>query len=304
MRNFITAVVLGSLLISSPTVHAEIIAAKTMQDVQSTVESLLKNHKPEDILVAFDIDMTLTQPNHSAVFYPALRKYADLYKEILGKLPPVTKDLASTLTTQILPQKLVEKTTPKMIRQLEQEGFKLIALTSSLAGHIHGYRDKMVVIRRDQLQRMGIDFTKSFKNYCLVSAFQNFKPYAGYFPTFFHGILSTNGEKGASKGEVLVAFLKHVGPHREGKAYGSMGPGGGFYAKGVVMIDDKQKHLEDIEAAVKEYDPSIQFIGIVYEGAYTYAPQDISKEDFQKFWEGIAKQAQRLSAYFKSKIVY
>jgi hypothetical protein len=42
---------------------------------------------------------------------------------------------------------------------------------------------------------------------------------------------------------------------------------------------------------LKEYDPSIQFIGIEYQGAFSYAPQDISKEDFQKFWEIFAEKA-------------
>lgn len=301
MRNFIASFVLGALLASSQSTHAEMMSAKTMQDVKGAIEGLLKDYKPEDILVAFDIDMTLTQPNHPATFYPALHKYIDIYKEVFDKLPPETKDLASTLTTQVLPQRLVEKTTPQIIRQLEGEGFKVIALTASLSGHIHGYPSKMAFMRRDQLQRMGIDFTKSFKDYCGVAAFQNFKPYAGYFPMFYHGILSTNGEKGASKGDVLVAFLRHVGPHRAGK-HGK--PEAGFYPKVVVIIDDKKKHLEDVKEKVKEYDPSIQVICIVYEGAYTYAPQDISKEDFQKFWEEIAKQAQKLSAYFKSGVVY
>ncbi len=266
--------------------QAEIISVKSMKDAQFEIEDIIKTQKAADVLVAFDIDMTLTQPNHPAVFYPAIRKYVDIYKTILGQLTPEQKDLAVTLTTQILPQKLVETETPQVIKTLQQKGIKVIALTSSLAGKIKGYKDKMIIRRRDQLQRMGLDFTNSLKNFVSVTTFFNFKKYAGGYPIFYHGVLSANGEGYVSKGEALTALLRHTGPLYEDKVRKP-----GFYPKVVVMIDDKKKHLEDVEECLKSYDPSIQFIGIEYEGAYTYAPQDISKEDFQKFWENLANLA-------------
>lgn len=68
----------------------------------------------------------------------------------------------------------------------------------------------------------------------------------------------------------------------------------GFYPNAIIMLNDKKKHLDNVATAIKQYNPSIQFIGIVYEGAYTYALQAISKEDFQKFWEELTDKAQRL----------
>lgn len=266
--------------------QAEIFATKTMKAVQIKVEEILKTQKAEKLLVAFDIDMTLTQPDHPAIYYPAIKKYRDIYKRILGQLTPEEKDLTATLTTQIVPQKWVEKETPKIIRALQQQGVKMIALTSSLSGKIKGFPDKMVILRRDQLQKMGLDFTKSFKNITHVAKYSDFKRYAGGHPIFYHGILSTNGEGGASKGDVLVAFLNQLGPTHESKVgvYG-------YRPKVIVFVDDKMKHLKNVEIALKAYDSSIQFIGIQYEGAYSYAPKDISEEDFLKFWEDLARNA-------------
>jgi hypothetical protein len=252
------------------------------------VENLLKSQKSEDVLVAFDIDMTLTQPDHPAVYYPALIKYVETYKKIMSSLSPEQKDLVSTLVTQEVPQKVVEQETPGVIKALQAQGVKTMALTSVLAGNINGFKEKMVMLRRDQLQEMGIDFTQSFKNFCTVMIFSTFQSYAGGLPMFYHGLLSANGEGAASKGDVLVAFLKHVGPHHEGKA---LKPG--YYPKVVVLIDDKKKHLENVEATLKNYDPSIQFLGIEYKGAYAYAPQDISQEAFEAFWERLAIQAKK-----------
>jgi hypothetical protein len=265
-------------------VHAEIISAKAMKEVQTKIEDVLKTHKAEDVLMAFDIDMTLTQPDHPAVYYPALKKHVNVYKSIVGQLTPAQKDLTSTLTTQVVPQKLVEKETPKIVRNIQKKGVKVIALTSSLAGKIKAFPDRMAFLRRDQLQKMGFDFTKSLKNFVAVMEFLDFKKYAGGHPMFYHGFLSTNGEGDVSKGELLIALLRHVGPHYACKARKP-----GFYPKVIILVDDKKKHLENAEAHLKSYDPSIKFIGIEYEKSFTYAPQDISKEDFQKFWEKLAQ---------------
>lgn len=290
MKNIIKCITLMMVLtyIQCP-VQAEMMSVNTMKEVHHKIESLLKTQKPEDILVVFDIDMTLTQPDHPATYYPAIKKYVSVYKSILGHLTPAQKDLAATLTTQIVPQKLVEKDTPKMIKNIQKQGVKVIALTSSLTGKIKGFPDKMIFIRREQLQRVGFNFTNTFKDYVLVIEFLHFKEYAGSYPMFYHGILSTNGEGDVSKGDTLISFLQHVGPHYHCKAQKP-----GYYPKVIILVDDKKKHLENVEERLKIYDPAIQFIGIEYKGAFAYAPQDISKEDFQKFWEGVVQQTKAL----------
>jgi predicted DNA-binding ArsR family transcriptional regulator len=267
-------------------VQAEMMSVKTMKEVQNKIEEVLKNQKPENVLVAFDVDMTLTQPNHPAIYYPTIKKYVDVYKSILGQLTPAQKDLAATLTTQIVPQKLVEENTPKIIQNIQKQDVKVIALTSSLAGKIEGFPDKMIVLRRGQLQKMGFDFTNTLKKFVGVMTFHDFKEYAGGHPMFYHGILSTNGEGDVSKGDLLVVLLTHVGTDYEDKVRKPV-----YYPKVIILVDDKKKHLANTEARLKAYDPSIQFIGIEYEGAFAYAPQDISKEDFQKFWEDLANKA-------------
>ena len=254
--------------------QAEIMSIKTIKEVDNIIENLLKNQKPENILLAFDVDMTLIQPDHPAVYYPAIKKYMDVYKLILGHLTPAQKDLVATLTTQIVPQKLVEKDAPKIIKNIQNKDVKVIAITSSLAGKVENFRNKMIFIRRDQLQKM---------------TFQHFKEYASGYPMFYHGILSTNGEGDVSKGSLLTALLSHVGPHYACKVQKS-----GYYPKVLILVDDNKQQLESIEALLKACNPLIQFIGIEYGVGVTYAPRDISKEDFQKFWENLANRTKRV----------
>lgn len=204
-----TLMIMSAILTTFPS-HAEIITANTIKSVQTQVEIILKTYQPKDVLVAFDIDMTLTQPDHPAVYYPSLKKYGDISKKIMGSLTPEQKDFASTLTTQLVP-------------------------------------------------------------------FSHFKKYAGAYPMFYKGILSTNGEGDASKGDVLVAFLRMQELSYEPHV--------------VVLIDDKKKHLDTVKTSLKAYNPSIHFLGIEYQGAFVYAPQEISRKEFQAFWKAMASQA-------------
>jgi hypothetical protein len=269
------SILLIMTLITPPT-HAEITSAKTISNVHTQIEAVLKTHKPEDLLVAFDIDMTLTQPDHPAVYYPSLKKYVDIYKKIMGGLTPEQKDLASTLTTQLFPQRLVEKKTLQLIQLLKEKGIGVIALTSSLAGKVKEYQETIIERRQKQLKDMGFDFSSSSNHLSHLITLSQFKKYADAYPMFYKGILSTNGEGDASKGDVLVAFLRIQELS--------------YTPQVVVLIDDKKKHLETVEAALKAYDPTIHFLGIEYQGAFSYAPHDISLEDFQAFWEDIASQ--------------
>ena len=291
MKSVVNSVVL-TILLSLPA-QAEQIKVKTMNEVQQKIDEVLKSHAPSDVLLALDIDMTLTQPDHPAVYYPALMKYKEDFKRILNDLTPEQKDLTPTLTTQIVPQKWVEKETPHIIKNIIEKGVKTIAFTASLSGEINGFKNKLIILRRDQLQKMGLDFDKSFKDYTKVSTYFEFKRYAGSYPMYYHGILSANGERQNSKGEVFTAFLKHIGPQSEAKTSKP-----GYHPKVVILVDDKTENTENAEAALKAYDPAIQFIGITYEGAYTYAPQEITREDFQKFWENVANEAVSRSSNF------
>lgn len=274
------------LSVSTFAAHAEIVSATTMKDVQAKIEVVLESHKAEDVLAAFDIDMTLTHHDHPAVYYPALKKYVDIYKTILGKLSPVQKDIVHTLIVQTIPQKLVEEETPQILKALQAKGIRPIAFTAALTGKFSKYKDKTIFLRREQLQKNGFDFTMSFKDFTSCASYMDFPRYAGWYPMFYHGVLSSNGEGKISKGQTLIAFLKHVGLQYQQKVGKP-----GYYPKVIILIDDCRKNLVDVEENLKAYDPSIQFIGIEYQGAYSYAPQDISKEAFQKFWEGMAEKA-------------
>lgn len=252
---------------------------KSIHEVQAKVSEILKTEPPENVLVVFDIDMTLTQPDHPATFYPNLKKYHNVMKDIRDKLSPEQCDMLVTSTLS-LPQRLIEQDSPMIIKSMQDKGLKVIALTATLTGSWKDDKNKVIFKRCDVLQKMGFNF--SFQGH--VVPYMDFPLYAGGYPTLYHGILCSNGEQnGIGKGKVLSAFLNQVGMTK-GNPYGT-----GYVPKIVIAIDDKKKNLEDMQSVLSKDFPEIQCICIEYQGGVDYAPQNISEEEFVKFWQSRAE---------------
>jgi hypothetical protein len=118
--------------------------------------------------------MVLTQPDHPAVYYPTLMKYAKVYKKILGSLSAEQKDFANTLTTQNYPQKFVEEETPEVVKRIEEKGIKVIAFTATLTGKFNNTKDKIIALRRDILQKKGWISQNLSRSQHLLSLLQSF----------------------------------------------------------------------------------------------------------------------------------
>lgn len=271
-----------TLLISTTNSFAEIYMVESMQQVQSMVEQTLERHVASDVLVAFDIDMTLTQPDHPALYYPAMMKYSTDFKEILSELNPAQRDLIITLCTQY-PQILVDETHPEIVRNVQKMGFKTIALTATVTGNIkdkYGTVLRVVQSRYDMLDKFNINFSGSYS--IDEVTFSDMPSHNGNHPVFYRGILFANGEKDETgktqktgKGSVLISFLKHV----------QINP------KTIVMVDDRKSNLVDIENHLSMHNPDIHFIGIEFGGAFNYAPKNITSEEFRMFWQALADTA-------------
>ncbi|MEI7494341.1 MAG: DUF2608 domain-containing protein [Alphaproteobacteria bacterium] len=260
-----------------------IMSVYSIHEVQAKVDELLKKQRAEDILVVFDVDMTLTQPDHAATYYPAIKKFKSIIKNIFEPLTPAQRDIALTLTTK-LPQKLIEKDSPTIIRAMQDKGINVIALTATLTGSWKDSKNKIVFKRKDTLQKLGFNF--SFQG--RVVPYMNFPKYADGYPMLYHGVLCSNGENNEiGKGKTLSVFLRQVGMTK-GAPYGS-----GYVPKVVIMVDDREKNFVDIQKTLAVDFPAIQFIGIKYDGALGYAPQDISEKDFEEFWQEMADKAKR-----------
>lgn len=262
----------------------------SMQDVKNKIEELAKFEKPENVLIIFDVDMVLTQPTNPAAHYAAIVKYLSAYKRMASSISNEAKNVAATYLTQYTPQALVEKATPKIIAELQKQGFKTIALTASLTGKFSDSKNKFIFQKRDLLKKMGIDFEKSNLPFGTVIPLTDFPKYAEGYPTYYHGVLCSNGEKGpTNKGTVLAAFLKHIGQISMQKV------NHGYFPKIIFMIDDKKSNLEDIQAALHKDFPEIIFVGIEYNGAQLEKETKVTEQEFEEFWQKIIRDSKSIT---------
>jgi len=274
---------ISALLLQGCNQETPFVSVNSIQEVQQKLDEILKTESPENVLVVFDIDMTLTQPDHPATFYPNLRKHQKVMKDIRDELTPEQRDKLAT-STLTLSQRLIEKDSPAIIKAMQNKGVKVIALTATLTGSWKDDKNKIIFKRRDALQKMGFNF--SFQG--RVVPYMNFPLYVDGYPTLYHGVLSANGEQsGIGKGKVLSAFLKQVGMEK-GKLYGS-----GYVPKIVIFVDDKKKNLEDVRDALSKDFPEMQYVGIEYQGAFDYASKDISEEEIRQFWQKVVEQIKK-----------
>ncbi len=260
---------------------------KDMHDVAVLAQKLLETHQPSDILIAFDIDMTLTQPDHPAVYYPNLKAHAGLYQEIMATLSPAERDRKVTLSVQTLQQRLVQADTPLVLKNIQKMGVKTIAFTASLAGPLFFQQPHpeqslpckdlhtIEALRFEILKSFDMRFDQGFETQALV--FDQVPAHNGQHPVFFKGILCSNGEqsKASSKGAVLVAFLRKMNLHPQV----------------VVLVDDRKPNLESVQQALSTHYPDIRYIPIEYQGAFDYAPHAMSARAFQQFWEALAQKS-------------
>ena len=236
-------------------------------------ENTIEFTNSDDILMILDIDNTITYTDCDYVFWPNIKKYYDIYKDLQLKNSDV--DINLGYVNIILSSKIdvFDNDVYKIINDFK---CKKIALTATMTGSFLKCK-KIEELRYNHLKNCNITFENEFKiNNSNEIIFNNFAKYLGSYPSYYKGILFSNSEKGSTnKGEVLVEFLKRVN----------------YNPKCIIFIDDNSRNHEYLTKELEKYHNDIKFISILYTGTYDFCPTDINEEDFINFWENNFKIA-------------
>jgi hypothetical protein len=166
------------------------------------VQNILARLGPDDF-VFFDVDDTLltardhlpkrfAPPLHFQIL--SLARYPQLLKKGYGE------QVFSDFLLQA-PRMLTENSAPQIIRQLKQQGVRVLIITGMESGSF-GNIESMPAWRRVMLDQMGISFNDEFKNV----TFEGFPAYRGNYPVLYNGLICCNQQ---AKGDVIEAFFKH-----------------------------------------------------------------------------------------------
>ncbi len=247
----------------------------TMADAIAAVEVAAKGHNPQDILVCFDVDFTLTMPGNINVYPNNLKAHRKTVYKILKPQPKEIRFLAKVLSTKQGKSKLVEGSIPKQVKALQERGFQTMAVTGTMPGKV-GNILSIEDHRRDELQAQGISFKDQSslgrRRIVLTELVSTLKR----SPVFKHGILFCNADtKGCAvtKGSALKALVDHMRQK----------------PKVIVLIDDNEKYLASAQEAFENVE-GVTFVGIHYTGANAHM-EKTTPEAFTAFWKEMVLKA-------------
>lgn len=191
------AVSCATVQVPKPALAPEIHQIQTIADVEKWVI-------PET-LVLFDLDNTIFESEdmvaHANFYHDMMKKYPDHGHKTLKKMWAAIKQSKV---------KLIEPITPQVIKNLQDRGIAVMALTA---------RDmELVDATLRQVKSVGIDFSKT-------SPTRKSK-------YFHHGILFADNN--FPKGPALLAYLE----------------GTGFKPKRIILVDDLKKNLVSVGESI------------------------------------------------------
>lgn len=251
-----------------------------MKDLAPYIETL-----DSDSLVVFDIDMVLLQPGEPAFQYPNLIRYQDIYKSFKKSLSADHFEAALNLILTDFDAILVDPLTPTFIKKLAHKGIKAIALSNALPGSF-GPIPNMEQWRVEKLKSFGIDFSYSFPDLDSL-VLDSLTDHNGRSPAYQNGVIHAGGESNpedVGKGPVLLSFLNEIR----------------WMPNILVFIDDKEKHVKNVEKTLKKEAPDLHFIGVVFEGAKLYPSKYVDAGTFKEKFEYLANQARSIPLEIKN----
>ena len=200
------------------------------------IKKYLENADVET-LVVFDIDNTLYSPKDLLLRPCGI----DFFKQLIFQYAAqISSEQLRYLSSIMITQRsvdLIDPNIPGIIKELQSNDIKTMALTAMQTGP-YGQIESMEDWRYEELRKLDIDFRTAFPEYPHI-IFEDMNKTYGQ-PVFKQGILASSRH---TKGDVLVAFLKHIRWH----------------PKKVIFIDD---HIEFIDSVSEEMKSrGIQFSG-------------------------------------------
>lgn len=223
--------IVAALVLSVSSTHAEIIETKTVKAIFQYLD--------DDTLLLFNIAEVLTDSTISLGSSPS-RKYIKAKAQNWDNKPECdVHDAITWLIANSVPHKAIEPATPEIIKNLQDRGIAIAALTSR--GRSEWYTTQVPGVddvTEAMLNAINIDLTRSTPP--IVSIQMEGSPYLDHYR---NGIYYSNH---MDKGEFLHELLMNSG----------------YSPKNVILIDDKKESLEDVERAMQEL--GIPFTGFWY----------------------------------------
>ncbi len=246
----------------------QILEVTNMKDIRKHFDNATN-----DTLAVFDVDMVLIQPKDPAFQMANMKRYSPIAKKVSAQLPKGKKEVFLGLMTVSSDSILVDPAMPTFIKTLQDKKVSTMALTANLTGkflHI----PSMEKWRIECLKQLGINFSENAP-FSKEIVFHDLPTFRGNHSVFMEGALFVNGSS-CAKGDAFVVFLKKTG----------------YSPKKIIFVDDREDNLKSLETALQEFNPAIEYTGLLFSGAKDYPSTVITEKEFETRWQDLAKQAE------------
>lgn len=252
-------------LLCSSAVDAEIREIHQLKEVEQILSTPLSSSD----WVLFDIDYTLTAPDHPALQMSVIKQNKQRFRQELAQFTEQERDLLPMLMVTQTPNKLTEAAVPELLDVLRRRGATVLGFTSADTS-VFPDVGEVPTWRSRELKRLGITFEASQIPYEHFEL-KYFPPFRGTYPLYSDGILYANNLPG--KGEVLAAFIDTLQdrPTR------------------VVLVDDTLDKLQSVQEAMDQ--KKIPFLGLHYQPIDAAVPQ-VSDEAWRAVWDAIHRRVE------------
>lgn len=229
-------------------------------DTLDLLEAEVKMLDEQD-LVVFDVDRVLIV-DKSAILQDH-KLFESLIESRLKKLPDQQRHALGSLFRREGKRKVVDEKTPVMIKKLQNNGVKVIALTALNSGSF-GAIKKLEDWRIEDLKSLGFDFSSAFK---LDE------------PLLLHPKRPTSGNK-PLKPCIAKQGILFSGRYEKGEALEYFLTTLGWKPRRVIFVDDDKERVESVARACKRM--GIHFMGLHYVKAEkAQKPVDLKIARFQ-----------------------
>lgn len=239
LKKCLTSLVLAAVIFAAKaSAHVEQI--NTLKVMEQQIEALDPN-----ALVVFDVDDVILIDKDAILNQVGDSLRSEIFNEKYQEAQTLKeKEAVSALLTVPLAnaeKMLVEDLTPALIDKIQKKSIKTIALTNCPTGPC-GVIEDCEKWRLDQLQKLGINFNKSFPNLNRVT-FKGVEATCIKAPVYNNGVIFAEG---LSKAEALNEFLKIVD----------------FKPSQIIFVDNMYHHLQQMETKCRS--KKIPFKGYYY----------------------------------------
>lgn len=171
-----------------------------LQEIERELQNI-----DEKTLVVFDVDEVLIMTKDHFIHPYAIHVVDRVAQRELANHSKSAIDELISLCFLLPERILIEESTPSLIKRLQGQNIKTIALTSCQTGTL-GLIRSVENWRVEDLKSFDIDFSSSFPEYERL-VFDELKSPSHPSPLFESGVLFS---KGYQKGKVLKAFLDRI----------------------------------------------------------------------------------------------